>query len=81
MSSDVQSNHITANCTEITLGDTKLLFSYDTLVAATAPNGTKYRHVSRFSRTSEKHLTLAGYANATPIDGESLEAYAFKAQA
>lgn len=53
---------IAANQTELTMGDTVILFSYSTPVACRTPAGN-YRTAQRHSVTTSKHISQWGGKN------------------
>lgn len=43
---------------------TQVLFSYETPVAATLPDGTRVQTEKKYSNTTSRHISANGYKNA-----------------
>lgn len=68
----METTQVTPSCVLVSLGDISLLFSYRTLVGLKVNNQT-YRTNKYYSRTTSKHITIAGFGNDIKVDPDMLE--------
>jgi hypothetical protein len=71
---NVQLDNIATNCNIVTVGNARILFSYSTPVAVTILRDGihKYQTSEKFSRTTSKHINLAGYSDAEKVSQDDL---------
>lgn len=63
---------IKPNLARVCVGELEIVFSYDTPVAATLPDGRRVCTNRYFSATTKRHVKAAGYAGAEAIDHDEL---------
>lgn len=68
----METTQVTPSYVLVSLGDISLLFSYRTLVGLKVNNQT-YRTNKYYSRTTSKHITIAGFGNGIKVNPDMLE--------
>lgn len=60
---------------KLTIGDTVMFFSYETLVGVVGANG-KFRCADNYSRTTNRHLSEMGLTDSPRMPADQLQRYA-----